>query len=128
MIRVLRGILDQLRSVRTAVNKFEWRVRGGSVLVVYEGDQAALESAFSRLDQEEAENGGDKAGDGDSDDDSDYDEEDEDDATLPFVVRLIDFAHAKEGVGVDEGYNLGLSTLSTLIATRLKQVKNLADD
>jgi 1D-myo-inositol-tetrakisphosphate 5-kinase/inositol-polyphosphate multikinase len=115
LVKVLEGVLGQIKSIQNVVQTFEWRVRGGSVLILYEGDQAALESALAEQEAGEAE--------------EDEDDEDEEDGVKqPFLVRLIDFAHAREGVGVDEGYNLGLVTLLSLVEARLSQVRALADD
>jgi 1D-myo-inositol-tetrakisphosphate 5-kinase/inositol-polyphosphate multikinase len=113
---VLRLILARFRLLRALIEPFEWRVRGGSVLVVYEGDAEALARVLpaARADPAEEEV------------ESDEDEDEETPSrTRAFDVRLIDFAHAtrRSGDGPDEGYNLGLRTTEELLAGRLAELE-----
>ncbi|KAL9940793.1 hypothetical protein V8E36_000281 [Tilletia maclaganii] len=84
------GLLPQLRDIHTLVKGVEWRVRGSSVLLVYEGSAAALEQKLRdpMLDP-----------------------------TSYCKARLIDFAHASfvPGHGPDGGYILGLQTAMSLL-------------
>ena len=113
--RTLELIVDRARAIRDRAAPLEWRVRGGSVLIVYEGDAEALQRALDDpLDPDEEE---------------ESDEEGEaDDArpkrTLAYDVRLIDFAHTTHvpGQGPDEGYNLGLRTAVALLEARLAEL------
>ncbi|KAK0563297.1 hypothetical protein OC861_004890 [Tilletia horrida] len=87
---ITRGLAPQLRNIFNLVRTTEWRVRGGSVLLVYEGNADALRS---RIQDSAA------------------------DPRTYCQARLIDFAHANfvPGQGPDEGYVLGLQTAMTLL-------------
>jgi 1D-myo-inositol-tetrakisphosphate 5-kinase/inositol-polyphosphate multikinase len=99
---------------------------GGSLLVIYEADLerakgslASMASGFA-LSEEGLEN------DDDDDDDVDVedDEEEEEASRLPYVVKLIDFAHTKLvlGQGPDEGVLLGIDTTLKLLDGRIAQI------
>jgi inositol-polyphosphate multikinase len=85
------------------VSKTEMRMVGGSVLIVYEGDEAALEKALEA------------AGDG------------KNEPTNAYVVKLIDFAHTKleTGIGPDEGVVKGLDTTVRLLEGRIAETKEV---
>ena len=109
------------------------RMVGGSFLIVYEADWAraaegvelfkkeqAWESGMidgEEEEEEEGEDGYDEDG-GDEDDDEDDDEEK---STIPFVVKLIDFAHTHitHGLGPDEGVLHGMNKVLELIEERI---------
>ncbi|KAK0525250.1 hypothetical protein OC835_005669 [Tilletia horrida] len=87
---VVKGLIPQLADIFNLVKDIEWRVRGGSVLLVYEGSQAALEHKLRTSPSNVA----------------------------SFCkARLIDFAHASfvPGQGPDDGYVQGLQTAMELL-------------
>ncbi|CAD6888920.1 unnamed protein product [Tilletia laevis] len=87
---VSQGLAPQLEEICQLVKHVEWRVRGGSVLLVFEGNQAALERKLNDPFSEPA---------------------------TYCKARLIDFAHATvvPGQGPDEGYVQGLQTSIALL-------------
>ncbi|KAE8214716.1 hypothetical protein CF327_g1904 [Tilletia walkeri] len=87
---VSQGLAPQLQQIYELVKNMEWRVRGGSVLLVFEGNQEALERKLN-----------DPSG----------------DPSAYCKARLIDFAHATfvPGQGPDEGYVQGLQTSMALL-------------
>lgn len=103
------GVLPAIKEIIDIVKKLEWRVRGSSLLIVYEGDEAELKkiNAKSAL----------VAGRALTDTDQIVDTKDLSSAKVATTsrlvdVRLIDFAHASFGgeKGADEGYLAGLET------------------
>lgn len=111
-------------------------MRGGSLLVVIEGDPHALERAILRSSSSSSSDdpafNAQQPGDG-SNADADADADNDDDAEsvsttdeegnakpetlLPLEMRLIDFAHTRSaaGEGPDEGVLLGLRTVQSLL-------------
>lgn len=120
LLNVLRTVKSLLHGYRSEVQTIEWRLRGSSILIVYEGDPERLEAA---LQQESAnENSTPLEGEDDSDDDSEDEVEDFQPAVL---LKAVDFAHAWDfrGQGPDEGYNEGLANLMALVEARLQEVE-----
>ncbi|PVF98327.1 SAICAR synthase-like protein [Serendipita vermifera] len=101
LLPVLEGVLKNVKEIREAVSKTEMRMVGGSVLIVYEGDESVLEKALEA------------AGDG------------KEEPTNAYVVKLIDFAHTKlqDGIGPDEGVLKGLDTTISLLEGRIAETK-----
>lgn len=115
LARVLSLIVARSRAIRDRAASIEWRVRGGSVLIVYEGDAEALQRALENpIEPDEEEES----------DDDDETVESRPRRTLAYDVRLIDFAHTTlvPGQGADEGYNLGLRTTVALLEARLAEL------
>lgn len=121
---VLETCQTQLANMAEVLGREESRMYSASILLVYEGDESALEAAVSRFEamQEEAmaktqpsneESGQDQ----DDESDSEYDEE------LPklYVVKLIDFAHAAwtPGQGPDENVLQGMRSVGSTLASLL---------
>ena len=120
-------------------------MRGGSLLVVVEGDPEALERAILRSASASATatttspttagNQDNTATDPDDDDDDDAesvsttDEEGnaKPETLLPLEMRLIDFAHTRSAVGEgpDEGVLLGLRTVQTLLKSLTARLEGL---
>jgi len=134
---VLRGIEDDIEDLLELLQATEIRMVGGSVLIVYEAQEEALRAALRR--QEELQTPSDSAGGGDEegeegeegeeeDEDMDEESEPEESQRLPWVVRLIDFAHTRyvPGQGPDEGVIFGLRTLLRLIKGRREELERLA--
>ncbi|KAJ3522357.1 hypothetical protein NMY22_g11926 [Coprinellus aureogranulatus] len=116
LIPILESIRSEIAEIRDALSKLEFRMVGGSVLIIYEADweraEAAikhyLESSTTERDDAEAEN---------EDDEEEDSDEDEENAHPPaFSVKLIDFAHTKvqEGLGPDDGDLAIRKTMYTL--------------
>ncbi|KZO95186.1 SAICAR synthase-like protein [Calocera viscosa TUFC12733] len=128
---VLRGIEDEVEELVEVLEATEVRIVGSSVLVVYEGEEGALREALKK--QEEMQSPSDDAGgaDDEGEEDEDMDDEEsepEETSKLPWIVRLIDFAHARyvPGQGPDENILFGLRTLLRLLKGRRQEVKRLA--
>lgn len=84
---------------------------GGSLLIVYEGDETRAKEALELWDQEPED-------DESSDDD---DEAAKKKPGPPFAVKLIDFAHTRltPGQGPDEGVLKGFDTVLSLLQGRI---------
>ena len=111
LLPILHGIRDDVAEIREILSSFEIRMVGASILITYEGDWTRAEEALKRAEEEEEE---------EDDDESD----DEEKPGLPYVVKLIDFAHTRitPGRGPDEGVLFGLDTLLELIDGRIRQL------
>lgn len=146
LLPILQAVREDIADVRDTLSEIHLRMVGTSVLIVYEADWARAEEGVKALElemreREEDENENDSKAkaeaeaeaeisedDGEGDDeDEDYDVDDDDDMegpTLPYTVKLIDFAHTriKPGHGPDEGVLLGLDTILKLLDGRIEQV------
>ena len=118
LLPILRGIRDEIAEIRQVYASHEIRMVGGSLLIVYEADWTRAEEGISRLaivpdeDEEDEET-----------EESDSDSEEAGNGP-PYMVKLIDFAHARlaPGEGPDEGVLLGLDTVLRLIDGRISQL------
>ena len=104
-------IIRELESIEYTLQNEESRMYSASILMIYEGDNAALEKALE-VERDAAVAGHEE------DEDEDHiedDEDDEDDDSAPKVhnVCLIDFAHAKfeAGMGPDENALQGVRSV-----------------
>ncbi|KWU43964.1 SAICAR synthase-like protein, partial [Rhodotorula sp. JG-1b] len=135
LLPVLRTLVRRLNQLIHVWQTLEIRMRGGSLLVVVEGDPDALERAILRSSTSSS-SGDDPAhssqqqGDGGNAEDDDDDNDDAESVSttdeegnakpetlLPLEMRLIDFAHTRSAVGEgpDEGVLLGLRTVQSLL-------------
>lgn len=115
---LLQLVVRRIDEIMNRVKTIEWRIRGSSLLIVYEGDVDAFEACCTRSedDHDDAESEG-------------HEDDEEEDANgdcrakyrIPFDVRLIDFAHTTmtPGAGPDEGFLLGLATTRRLVSDLL---------
>ncbi len=112
---IVEGIRADIEEIRDVLKDLEFRMVGGSLLIVYEADLDRAEEGLKWLDEDE----------------DDEDEEDEEDGKRksgpPYVVKVIDFAHTKAtpGQGTDEGVLLGVDTVLKLLDGRLKELATL---
>lgn len=111
LLPVLRTLVRRLDELVALVATLEIRMRGGSLLIVVEGDPSALEAALLRSIDDE-----------DEDDTASVSTTDGDGNAKPhtrlaYEMRLIDFAHtrAAPGEGPDEGVLKGLRTVKRLL-------------
>ncbi|GAA6049733.1 hypothetical protein JCM3770_004432 [Rhodotorula araucariae] len=134
LLPVVRTLVRRLDDLVALWAKLPLRMRGGSLLVVVEGDAAALEAALLRAQAQRA-----RAGPNEHDDDQDEDDDgtsvsttDEEgnaaEATRQaFELRLIDFAHTRGLLpgedGPDEGVLLGLNTVKGLLEGLVKDLQ-----
>lgn len=112
LLPILHGIRDDVAEIREILSTFEVRMVGASVLITYEGDWTRAKEGLQRIEEDE-------------EDEEDEDEsDDEEKPGLPYVVKLIDFAHTRitPGRGPDEGVLFGLDTLLGLIDGRIEQL------
>lgn len=124
LIPIFSAIILRLKQMERMLSSLEIRVRGSSLLIVVEGDPAALAAAVDRV-QAEAANPSSRPGAEEEDDDSDAESVSTTDGEgnakphtlLPFDVKWIDFAHARAapGEGKDEGLILGVKTTRELL-------------
>ncbi|KAH8084629.1 hypothetical protein HD553DRAFT_296066 [Filobasidium floriforme] len=150
LVRVLRALHRSISDLYALLDRLEIRFIGASLLIVYEGDPEALETAWKIVDEEEKKDGSTgfglldkvpprrrRANDGapdhdherdDTDDDEDNDADEEEDETRPrpFTARIIDFAHTRlvHGEGKDVGFLKGLETVLRLIEGRLNELES----
>lgn len=129
LVRVIDGILSRLRKVERALQTLEYRMVGGSALIIYESDVAALQASFLTYVSEDEEEGYVSDVESDSEgaeatDESDSKTEDKKPDPKPYVVKLIDFAHTHltPGKGPDTGVLLGLETTIKLFEGRKAQL------
>lgn len=115
--------------VQATLEKKESRMVSSSLLIVFEGDNQALEQrvAAAERQQRKSQTGHDSRGytsgkDGDTDDDDDdddqYDEDDEEEEQSAICcVRMIDFAHASwtPGLGPDENTLQGVRSVRRIL-------------
>ncbi|KAG8737363.1 hypothetical protein FRC10_008278 [Ceratobasidium sp. 414] len=118
LLKVLGAVRSKVLEVQQALAETEIRIVGGSVLIVWEGDPAALARAI-----ETADSGRDVMEQSD-----DEDEELEESARKPgpvCIVKLIDFAHTRlaPGEGPDGGVMMGLGVLSKLLEGRIQELR-----
>ncbi|GAA5987929.1 hypothetical protein JCM10908_007274 [Rhodotorula pacifica] len=129
LLPVLRTLIRRLKQLIELWQTLEIRMRGGSLLIIVEGDPDALERAIIRS----ATGGGASSRSHDDKDGGAADDEDDEDGAsvsttdeegnakpetlLPLEMRVIDFAHtrAAEGEGPDEGVLLGLRAVLNLL-------------
>jgi 1D-myo-inositol-tetrakisphosphate 5-kinase/inositol-polyphosphate multikinase len=127
---LLVKIAAELYAIRDAIAPIEMRMVGGSVLIVYEGDEDRARLGLELLerqpgfeDERGEENGRENSSDEDENEDEDEDEGDSDDEDTigpPLRVKIIDFAHTRltPGEGPDTGVLKGLDTLLRLVEER----------
>ena len=120
--------------IREAYSALELRMVGGSLLIIYEADWTRAEEGIKNYleDDAEMEEDGDVVNDGakgeeghdDDEEEEEDDDDDDDEPRLPFIVKLIDFAHTTvvPGKGPDEGVLLGLDTILRLLDGRLSEL------
>lgn len=115
LLPIVRGVRKNVAEIRDALAGVELRMVGGSILVIYEGDPTRAEETLKALKEDKM--------DGEEDDDDDDDEE-KPKLGPPYLVKLIDFAHAKftPGQGPDEGVLKGLDTVLGLLDGRIKSI------
>lgn len=120
LLPILRYIREEVASIREEYAALEMRMVGGSVLVLYEGDTEKARTALEYFAEHQG---------ADTDDESEEDGEDDDDEAkkpgLPFMVKLIDFAHTKlvPGEGPDQGVLQGFDTTLGLLDGRIKEIE-----
>ncbi|KAK4703253.1 hypothetical protein P7C70_g2968, partial [Phenoliferia sp. Uapishka_3] len=139
---VLQILLCRLKEIIDLISTIECRIRGGSVLIVVEGDESALAAALEREDtaphskrttkraeedgdlQEGESEGGSEESDTSSVSTTDEEGQAKLHTLLPVEIRLIDFAHATsaEGEGPDRGVILGLGTTTRLLQELLDHI------
>lgn len=135
---IARRLIRELESIQYVLEHEESRMYSASVLMVYEGDEDAIEAAIQEEQKHEqggddldldVENNGNNIVDvvvGDDDDndigidiDIDIDDDDDDDEVPPKVhdVRLIDFAHASwtPGQGPDDNALMGVRNILRIL-------------
>ena len=132
---LLLHILDQVRSrlklYLRDVRDIEWRLRGSSLLIIYEGDIGALREAlsgddFSKNSYEEFEDASDEEDEDDEDGSNTSSTELKNNSFHPGVlVKAVDFAHVWdfEGQGSDEGYIIGCQSLVKCIDGRMIELQ-----
>jgi len=128
LLPILAGILSEVEEIHDTMKDIELRMVGGSLLLVYEADWDRAREGLRLLREAEqrAERETERGQEEGEDEDEDGEEEEYENAVgPPFVVKLIDFAHAKlvPGRGPDEGVLHGLRTVIDLLKGRMAQVE-----
>jgi len=125
LLPILRGIHAEITKIRDVYSTIEMRTVGGSFLIVYEADWARAAEGVEQLKKEQA-----RQSEVVDDDHEEEEEEEDDDAeeegTIPFTVKLIDFAHTHmtPGDGPDEGVVQGMDKVLELIGERINHLEN----
>ncbi|KAK5264869.1 hypothetical protein LTR99_009075 [Exophiala xenobiotica] len=125
---IVQRFIRELESIQYVLENEESRMYSASVLMVYEGDDEALEVAIEQEQKEKEQevpmdnemvDGDDGDEDGEEDDDEDDEDDDDDEVSPPKVheVRLIDFAHASwtPGQGPDENMLMGVKSILRIL-------------
>ncbi|KAG8987545.1 hypothetical protein FRB90_003292 [Tulasnella sp. 427] len=154
LVAVIEGIIGEVEEIRDIFGKVEMRMVGGSLLIVWEGDEEALRASLSATEElSEGGIGGGPLG--------KHKENaaaaapaaaeralNEDDAetsvsgsaasttsstnklSLGYAVKMIDFAHTRlaPGEGPDEGVLLGMATTLKLLEGRKAELAQEAGD
>ena len=130
LLQVLEALREDVAEIREVLAEVHMRMVGGSLLVVYEADWERARAGLKWLEEM-----GDEDEDEGEDEDEDGEEEGDDNEaegkkrpSLPYAVKLIDFAHTKivPGEGPDEGVLKGVDTVLSLLDGRIAQVKAAA--
>ncbi|KAL2429792.1 hypothetical protein ABEF95_011124 [Exophiala dermatitidis] len=121
---IAKRLIRELESIQYSLENEESRMYSASVLMVYEGDESALETALEEEEKErngqteDDDQDGPKEEDGNekAEEEEDDDDDDDGDDIVPqkvHEVRLIDFAHASwtPGQGPDENALQGVRSL-----------------
>ncbi|CAG8696752.1 16783_t:CDS:2 [Cetraspora pellucida] len=130
---IIDRFIEDLTLFLEDLENHDVRLRGASLLFIYEGDPNALMDALNKED-EDAQNeqklgkltsDEDCAEDEDADYDSDMDE-DEDEEFKVTELKIIDFAHShfQDGIGKDEGCLLGLRNAIRCLKQVLNEMTN----
>ena len=125
---IIKRVARELERIEDILLKEESRMYSASILMVYEGDEQALENTLQEertRDIEDQAREAEAEADSTSDDDDDNDDDDDDDeSSEPDVhifkthdVRLIDFAHAQwtPGQGPDENALQGVRNVLRIL-------------
>jgi len=135
LVPIVKGVLEDVREIRKAVAQTEVRMVGGSILIVWEGDESALEAALDR--KLDAHMNSEPTSVVDSDVTSEVDGPAGGASGVssefgvghrvgpPHLVRMIDFAHthAVPGLGPDDGVLKGIDTVLSLLRSRLAELE-----
>lgn len=136
LVPVVKGVLEDVQDVRKAVAQTEMRMVGGSLLIVWEGDESALEEALDN--KVDTQMNSEPTSVVDSDVTSELDGLTGGAASgvsseygagrrvgPPHVVRVIDFAHTHPvpGLGPDEGVLKGIDTVLSLLRGRRAELE-----
>lgn len=124
---IIKQIIRELESIIYVLENEESRMYSASILMVYEGDEQALERALQaenlRDTKDQAPNR--EAKPDSSAEDDDDDDGDEDDEPEPQIhdVRLIDFAHAQwtPGQGPDKNALRGVQSILEILSALAEQ-------
>lgn len=113
---IAERILREVQSVQFALEEEQSRMYSASILIVYEGDAAALEQSI-KLEEEQASKEQSGEGELDDEEDDDVNEEEDEEKNKVHDVRLIDFAHAHwtPGQGPDENALQGVRSVRKIL-------------
>ncbi|KAJ3806948.1 hypothetical protein F5876DRAFT_49072 [Lentinula aff. lateritia] len=143
LLPILRSIHTSLTHLHSIMKEVELRMVGGSLLVLWEGDEQRAREGVEWMKEREIkiterirqeadveENEDDDSEYLDSDDDDEGDtssDEDDENPSAPYALSLIDFAHTRfvPGQGPDLGVLLGLDTFAKLIEGRILEVEDI---
>jgi 1D-myo-inositol-tetrakisphosphate 5-kinase/inositol-polyphosphate multikinase len=130
LLPVLKAIRGEIAEVRSALAKIEFRMVGGSILIIYEAEWERADAAIKRyVEESKRAPASEKIGEEEEDEEEEEDdEEDDDEENIPppaFCVKLIDFAHTRveAGLGPDEGVLVGVDTVLRLLDGRIQQLE-----
>ncbi|KAG8880079.1 hypothetical protein FRB98_005347 [Tulasnella sp. 332] len=121
MLAVIDGIIDQVQQIKAVLSTIEMRLAGGSILVVWEGDEAALAEGLIDRQRRQNEDRVEQEEEGSEDeDDLPQESEVENKPSDVYDVKLIDFARARllPGGGPDQGVLFGLETMMKILRGR----------
>ena len=127
----LTGLLEDLRFLRNAVANTEVKMIGASLLIVYEADWEKAKSGLQSIHAVNMSSSfishvdGKQPTEVDEEDLESEDEDEDEEEDVPYIVKLIDFAHTKlvPGDGPDAGVLKGLDTVIGLIVGRLSELR-----
>lgn len=129
--QVLEGIIIETKNIIDVLKQIDCYMAGVSLLIVYEADWDTLKRTLQdwptrgMLISPEPEEEGEEAVDRENDEEdmpADLIYEEDEDTRVPYVVKLIDFAHTSLEKKGDTGIIRGLETTVELLSGRLGEI------
>ena len=116
LLPILESMREDVAEIREALAQLHMRMVGGSLLIIYEADPDRAHEGLEWLEE---------GGEGDNEEEDEDEDEDKKRVGLPYLVKLIDFAHTKivPGIGPDEGVLKGVDTVLSLLDGRIEQAR-----
>ncbi|KAJ3759195.1 hypothetical protein EV360DRAFT_42352 [Lentinula raphanica] len=135
LLPILQAIHTSVKHLHTIMKEIEIRMVGGSLLVVWEGDQERAQEAFDDTSYPDPSEASKKFSNSNGSRQQSSKpsqlsrEKPKRKPSAPYTISLIDFAHTRfvPGQGPDVGVLLGLDTFAGLLEGRIREVEELGN-